>query len=138
MCELIGHLPKPLTGITSLAIGADQLFAEIIAQHGGSVEVVIPFDDYEERFKEAGKSQYWRLLHAASKIEVLQREGSDEEAYLAAGRRIVDLCDILIAVWDGKPASGLGGTADVVRYASQTRTSLIHLNPVSRLVLNLD
>jgi len=137
MCALIAQLPKPLTGITSLAIGADQLFAEIITRHGGSVEVIVPFEGYGERFtEEPGKSQYRRLLRAASKIEVLLKEGSDEEAYLAAGIRVVDLCDLLVAVWDGKPASGLGGTADIVSYALQTQTSLIHLNPVSRFVLS--
>jgi hypothetical protein len=34
-----------------------------------------------------------------------------------AGRRLVDDADEIIAVWDGKPARGYAGTADVVRYA---------------------
>ncbi len=137
MHELVEPLPGALAGVTSLAAGADQLFAEVVMQHGGSLEVIIPFDGYEESFTDGfGRSLYRRLLQAASRVEVLRKEGSDEEAYLAAGRRVVDLCELLVAVWDGNPAAGLGGTADIVGYALQTRTSLIHLNPVSRHVLS--
>ena len=39
---------------------------------------------------------------------------------MAAGKSIVDSCEMLIAIWDGKPARGLGGTGDVVRYARKT------------------
>ncbi|MGW4103078.1 hypothetical protein [Streptomyces sp. NPDC004976] len=43
-----------------------------------------------------------------------------EQAYLGAGRWIVDHCDRLIAVWDGRPARGLGGTGNVVANARRT------------------
>ena len=36
---------------------------------------------------------------------------------MAAGRLLVERSDRLIAVWDGLPARGPGGTADVVAYA---------------------
>jgi hypothetical protein len=39
------------------------------------------------------------------------------EAYLATGKHLVDECDILLAVWDGQPAKGKGGTGDIVEYA---------------------
>jgi hypothetical protein len=35
------------------------------------------------------------------------------------GRAVVDRSSVLIAVWDGQPSRGLGGTADVVTYARQ-------------------
>jgi hypothetical protein len=41
------------------------------------------------------------------------------EAYWAAGQRIVGLADVLLAVWDGTPSRGVGGTADVVAFAGQ-------------------
>jgi len=40
-------------------------------------------------------------------------EVTDEDAYMAAGRRVVDLSDVMIAVWNAKPAKGKGGTADI-------------------------
>ncbi|MFJ8953478.1 hypothetical protein ACIRO1_25525 [Streptomyces sp. NPDC102381] len=38
---------------------------------------------------------------------------------MAAGKEVVDQSDVLLAVWDGKPAGGKGGTADVVAYAQR-------------------
>ncbi len=38
---------------------------------------------------------------------------------MAAGRAVADRSDLLLAVWDGAPAAGLGGTADIVRYAEE-------------------
>lgn len=105
-------------GITSLAVGADQLFADVVLDRGGSLHVVVPFEGYEASFTEGPpRAAYERLLRRATKVEVLDKTGSDEEAYFAAGKRVVDLSDEVIAVWNGKPAAGLGGTADVVNYA---------------------
>ena len=36
-----------------------------------------------------------------------------------AGKVVVDRSSVLLAVWDGQPSRGLGGTADVVAYARQ-------------------
>jgi len=38
---------------------------------------------------------------------------------MAASRLMVDAADELFAVWDGQPARGHGGTADVVAYARE-------------------
>lgn len=132
---ILEHAASPLIGISSLAIGADQMFAESVLGHGGVLEVVIPFPEYEERFTtEREREVYrWLLKHAARRI-VLDRAGSDEESYCAAGWLIVDSADLLIAVWDGVPAKGLGGTGDVVRYAEQTGKPVVHIDPIKRRV----
>src|SRR5215213_7736301 len=112
--SLLDSLTLPLIGITSLAVGTDQLFADAVLQRGGSLEIVIPFAGYEFTFSEEhDRQEYLRLLRHALKQEVLQKHGSDEEAYLASGKRMVDQSELLIAVWDGRPAIGLGGTGDV-------------------------
>lgn len=127
---ILGQCPPPLTGISSLAIGADQLFADLILRRGGTLQAVIPFSGYESKFAEgSGRQEYDRLLGLASKVEILPKMGSDEEAYFAAGKRLVDLSDLLLAVWDGRPAAGLGGTADVVRYALNEMKTVVHINP---------
>jgi len=108
---------KPIIGISSLAIGADQMFAEIVLHLQGELEVIIPFKGYELKFEdELGREAYHRLLGQATRVKTLKKHGSDEEAYFEAGRIIADSCDEMIAVWDGQPAVGLGGTADVVDY----------------------
>jgi hypothetical protein len=134
--SLLHSWPEPYIGVTSLAIGADQLFARAVLRRGGSLEVIIPFAGYERTFKEwQDKQEYYRLLRLASRVEVLDKSGSDEDAYFASGKRVVDLSTLLVAVWDGRPAAGLGGTGDVVNYAAQQFKRTIHLNPVTREVV---
>jgi hypothetical protein len=106
-----------LWGITSLAAGADQLFAELVLRVGGKVHAIIPSARYEKTFDANGLRRYHILLGAATRVERLDFVEPTEESFLAAGRRVVDSCDLLLAVWDGQPSRGLGGTADVVQYA---------------------
>jgi hypothetical protein len=128
----------PLVGISSLAAGTDQIFADLVLRHGGALEVVIPFPGYAEKFlRQSDQREYERLLRAASLVETLRRDGSDEEAYMEAGKRVVNASDLLVAVWDGRPAAGLGGTADVVEYAARRKKKIIHLNPIARTVLSI-
>jgi hypothetical protein len=136
MLALAEKSPRPLIAVSSLAIGADQLFAELVLQNGGTLEAVIPFEGYEKTFTDdVDKDSYQSLLGRSSRVEVLPKTDSDEEAYLGAGRRVVDLCELLVAVWDGKPAAGLGGTGDVVEYAHKIQRNVVHLNPTTRRIL---
>jgi len=122
--KALGRVAKPLEGVSSLAEGADQLFAELVLREGGRLRAVIPSPRYEETFTADGLHRYRALLEAAADVETLDYPAPSEEAYLAAGKRVVDLSDRLIAVWDGQAARGLGGTADIVTYAHQTRKAV--------------
>ena len=42
---------------------------------------------------------------------------------------MVDRSERLVAVWDGKPARGIGGTADIVSYARQKGVPVVVLWP---------
>ena len=52
-------------------------------------------------------------------VEALEHTESTEQAHMDAGKVVVDRSSVLLAVWDGQPSRGLGGTADVVAYARQ-------------------
>lgn len=107
-----------LIGLSSLAAGADQLFATAVLRHGGTLNVVIPCANYEQSFqKNQDLVRYRDLIAHADQVEQLAFPEPSEDAYLAAGQRITDRCDELIAAWDGRPAKGMGGTADIVTYA---------------------
>ena len=122
-------------GLSSLAIGADQLFVEGLQLAHIPYEVVIPCEGYETTFAdEVARGRYERLLHAAAKVHQLPFDSPSEEAFFAAGRWIVAHCDLLIAVWNGLPARGLGGTADVVAVARAERRPWMHINPTTRVV----
>lgn len=107
-----------LVGYTSLAEGADQLFAFAILAAGGQVHAVIPSASYEASFQSTtGRNTYTALLSLASAQEQLPHQAPTEDAYLAAGHEVVNCADVLLAVWDGAGAAGKGGTGDVVEYA---------------------
>ncbi|MER7446039.1 hypothetical protein [Microbacterium sp. NPDC097977] len=108
-----------LIGLSSLAEGADQIFADLVLEHGGELHVVVPALDYESTFDDVGLANYRRLLSMAAAVTCLDHQESNEQAYWAAGKYVVEHSDRVIAVWNGQPAVGLGGTADVVRHAEE-------------------
>lgn len=133
LTSYLAAVAAPLVGVSSLAIGADQLFASVLLKQGGTLHVVLPFEGYDLTFKsEESQANYFSLLRGASVVETLRGRGDQQESYLAAGKRVVDLADTIIAVWNGKRAVGLGGTGDVVRYAADMGKRIIHLNPTNR------
>ncbi len=116
-------------GVTSLAAGADQIFAEEVLKASGRLRVVLPCAGYEAVFGQRDLARYRRLLASAEQVEQLSFAAPSEEAFLAAGRRVVDVSDALVAVWDGQPARGMGGTADIVAYAKDCGRSVTLLWP---------
>ncbi len=119
--EMVAYLEsveRPLVGLSSLAAGADQLFARIVLAAGGSLHALIPSHDYAATFRTpTDLAEYHDLLGRAARVRRLAFATPDEDAFLAAGHAVVDEADALLAVWDGLPARGLGGTADIVAYA---------------------
>jgi hypothetical protein len=111
---------RPLHGISALAEGADQIFAEQVLDARGELTAVIPSAGYAGAFETvAGETTYRRLRARATAVVELPYPGPSEEAYWAAGREVVRRSDVLLAVWDGGPSGGTGGTADVVAFAGQ-------------------
>lgn len=107
-----------LEGVCSLAVGADQIFAGSLLAAGGQLHVVVPCENYADTFAtKEDFANYRMLLNRSVSKEVLPYPSPTEEAFMAAGREVVERCEVFLAVWDGGPSAGLGGTADVVHYA---------------------
>jgi hypothetical protein len=120
------------SGVSSLAEGADQLFAEIVLTLGKVLEVVIPCRNYESAFKNPTAAQQFRSLkNKASASYVLNFEGPSEEAFYQAGRSIVEASDLMVFVWNGKSAKGHGGTAEIVDYAREAGRQYVWINPTN-------
>lgn len=120
-----------IVGCSSAAIGADTLFAETCAELSIPWKALLPFSpaEFQTDFDASQWSHASELLGGALEIEI---SGSNEDrraAYLRCGLRTVDESDLVIAVWDGQPARGMGGTGDVVRYARQEKKPLILIHP---------
>lgn len=108
---------SPVTGLSCLADGADQIFARAVLDLGGSLEAVVPAQRYREALPEEARGGYDELVRHADEVHRLPFVESTSEAHMAAGRHLLDDADELLAVWDGLPARGHGGTADVVAEA---------------------
>jgi hypothetical protein len=107
-----------LYGVSSLAEGADQLFATHVLAAGGTLEAILPCADYAKSLRTVdGQARFSELRRAAETVITLPYPKPSEQAFLAAGQMLVERCDHLFAIWDGQPARGLGGTADIVAYA---------------------
>lgn len=108
----------PLSGVTCLASGADQIFANAVLELGGRLDVVLPSADYRERrVAEEDVPSFDALLDRAATVHTMPFPRSGPAAYMAASEHMLARIDSLIAVWDGRPPTGYGGTADVVHAA---------------------
>lgn len=116
--KVLGDFTAPLVGVSCLARGSDQVFARAVLQLGGDLAVLVPASDYRERKVEPeNRDEYDALVHRATTLRVLPFERSSRDAYAAANDELLSGVDLLLAVWDGAPPDGKGGTGDTVRAA---------------------
>lgn len=109
-----------IVGVTCLARGADQVFAEVVLELGGAIEVVLPAADYRERkVKHDNTAAFDKLLDQATRVHTMPFPHSDRAAYMAASEHVLSTVDAMVAAWDGGPSGGHGGTADVVAAARE-------------------
>ncbi len=120
-------------GFTCLAKGADQLFAAVLTEKNIPFTAVIPCIDYEKAFDDqTARSQYIRFVQMAEEIIRLNFPHPSEQAFFEGGRKVVECSDLIFAVWNGKPARGLGGTGDIVNFSKQEGKAVVHINPVNQ------
>ncbi len=112
--------PGGLTGVSCIADGPDAWFALAVLDHGGQLEVVVPAEEYRQSLPDWHHQVYDDLLRRAADVHHTGMTASDSAAHMAGSEILVGLVDVLLAVWDGKPSRGYGGTADVVAYAQRT------------------
>ena len=124
-----GH--QPLAAVSSAASGADTLFVEEVARRHLPCLLILPFprSRFQQDFNAADWQRVLPLIENASHVIEVSGEESAEQAYMEAGVMTVDRADVMMVVWDGKPAAGLGGTGDVVAYARKLEKPLLIINP---------
>ncbi len=118
--RLTAQHPVDLVAVSSLAEGADRLVVDRVLTRGGTLHAVLPLapDDFATDFADASsRDEFTRLLGAASTVECSPSQESRQAAYEHAGRTVLAFCDVLLALWDGGPARGRGGTAELVAEA---------------------
>jgi hypothetical protein len=131
LVRLLARLPTELSTpvlleiVSPLGEGTDRIVAERALEIPGAIlEVPLPLaaDDYERDFETPASRDRFRALLARAERSWVVNGGTDRiDAYRETGAYVVDSCDVLIAVWDGLPPRGPGGTGDVVDRAMRQR-----------------
>lgn len=141
LSDNLKHSAHAFVVISPLAEGADRIVArEVLGwakadpHYLPEMEAVIPFpvDDYKTTFTgEEAREEFDALLKRARSVKVLEKSRPANGAYVAVGHYVVHASDVLIAVWNGMPASGRGGTGDIVEYARSLGQSIFIIDPAS-------
>ncbi|MEI8007341.1 MAG: hypothetical protein WCI48_14140 [Bacteroidota bacterium] len=125
--------------ISSLAKGADRIISRAAMEHlQASLQVILPFNlsEYRKDFDDPDDlNEFNELFEKAENKEKLihssfQSIYSHEDGYEQAGKELVDSCELLIAVWDGQPSNGKGGTAEIVEYACSVNRLVVWINAI--------
>jgi hypothetical protein len=125
-----GFPDLPLQLLTGLAEGADQLAARVALSMDIPIVAVLPMEqaEYERDFVSPEATAVFRsLLAQADRVITLPRapashpedageQRARERQYAQLGIFVSNHCQVLLALWDGKPGTALGGTGQVVHY----------------------
>ncbi|MER7485521.1 hypothetical protein ABTY20_06280 [Streptomyces sp. NPDC126497] len=99
------------------------------AGHRGPSEEVVPVTEYRDSLPHRDRPTHERPIRLASDAHATGLTASGSHARTAGSGILVGLVDELLAVRDGRPARGYGGTADVVACGRQQGTPVCVLWP---------
>ncbi len=119
--------------LSPLAEGADRMLAQIAMVEFGMdliVALPLPYDLYKDDFEsEASINEFKTMVGLAHRYyelpmkfgnqEMLADQGNTEprnKQYALVGAHVCERADALIGIWDGNPAGGVGGTAEVIEW----------------------
>lgn len=147
----------------SAAYGADLLSIEVAEQLQIPVHIVLPkpvavdksgsiclregfaadFFESDGTFRDNDWQSALRAIHKAESgadgwsYRLVNGTQVDPECYYDAGIQVMECADVLIAVWDGNAARGLGGTAEMVEQAGKMQMPLMLCRPDSGFIEEL-
>ena len=136
--------------LSPLAEGADQLVAEVALDQAVTLTVPLPMprDDYLASFEtRESRLNFERLCARADtviELSTIMAAGTDDarsdertkkQQYAQLGIFLSAHCHILLALWDGKPSSEIGGTSEVIRFHHDDVMTGIEPTGVNRLLL---
>jgi hypothetical protein len=114
-------------GVSSAAAGGDLLFAESCIELEIPLRVLLPLP--QEYFRKDFDTATWlraeQVLSKAISVEVTGNYELREEEYYECGIETVQQSQLMIALWDGEPSRGMGGTQEIIDFAAKMGTPVI-------------
>jgi len=126
---------RSLTALSSLAEGAGRIVAQAVLARGGTLQAVLPLpvDDYLQDFtSEGSRDEFAALLARAARTVMLPTVASRTAAYVQEAAYLVEHSDVFIAIYDGRPAQGPGGTGEVVALAQEHGLPIVYVKAGNR------
>lgn len=131
----------------SVAEGSDTLCVEVARELGLPVHLLLPLEEAEFE-KDFSSTAAWQRSQAQL-VTAGQRPGHDSahlvtgeatrpECYFNQAIHMLDAVDVVIAVWDGQPERGLGGTAQVVTQAKEIGTPVVQIASADGTITGTD
>jgi hypothetical protein len=122
-----------LRTVCMVAEGADLLGVQAARAAGSAIVCVLPFafDEYARDFSSPTAANAARSLFEGADARLILPGERTEQArsYERANEIILANIDLLVAVWDGKRASGRAGTGDVVQSAISRKIPVVVIAP---------
>lgn len=121
-----------ITIISPLAEGADRLVVWR-ARENDDVQLIVPLplelSEYMLDFNSiSSKAEFITLLEQADQIIELPPGKTRDAGYQASGSYLLNNSDVLVAIWDGQPARGPGGTGQIVAEAREKLMPIAWIN----------
>ena len=130
--EFFAPEPPALTLVSALAEGADRIAAHVAVERGFGLSAVLPFaiEEYEKDFADAAsRAEYRELLAQSASTTILCGARDDQpRAYEIVGDTVLDCSDLVLAVWDGGPSAGRGGTTELLVRATGQGLPIVHID----------
>jgi len=114
--------------ISGMALGVDTLWAEIALERGVALHAYVPFPAEADRWPAAAQERYLRLLELAAEV-VTVAPSYRPSAFQERNEAMVEACDVLAGVWDGRRT---GGTWNCLEDARRVGRELVLVDPASR------
>lgn len=115
---------------SGMALGVDIWAAEAVLKLGEkragiTLTAILPCRGQELKWSHAEQQRYHDILSRCSKIIYVSKEYTNDCMH-KRNRALVDICDVLVAVYDGKK----GGTQYTCEYARKRGRRIITLDPI--------
>jgi hypothetical protein len=138
--EWKARIPGVAYGVSSIAAGGDLLFAETCLDLKLPIRIFLPMskERFRDEFDDRTSERAERVLAGALSVEVVGVGAEPQERYYECGIETVHQSQLLIALWDGGPGHGMGGTSDMVYFAKEQGRLVVWIHSVTGQVRHLN
>jgi hypothetical protein len=128
--EWKSKVPGGISGLSSLAAGGDLLFAEACFELGIPLRVLLPLPpaQFREDFEELTWNRVESALQRAASVEVVDGATDRPQCYYECGLETVLQSGLLVVLWNGLPAQGIGGTGEMAQCCKDLGTPIVWIN----------